>query len=127
MKRTTISLRQWNEYGTRKYGTDRSKWMFVCPNCDRRQSLEMLSKQFPEVDRCMFFVGQSCGYRYSNMSDMCNHSHFCHDNPLLVVFPDGTSYSMMDFDDSILSELLSSEELIGFLTGHNWKEGNKNA
>lgn len=94
MKKIEISCSTWQKIGSFLFGANRNDWIFVCPNCGRRQSIEIIESSeisFTEIQES--FIGQSCIF--------CKHSHFRNENPIKVIIGERVSIQLMDFEPSI--------------------------
>lgn len=108
----TISLDEFIEAGTRRYGECRLNWKFICPSC----GIITLGSDWMMDPASRFGAGFSCiGNWRTNPKRAFTHGTYGHGpcdyvgggslsfNPIKVVLPDGSIMAMMDFADDPLA------------------------
>lgn len=105
----TITRKEWYEEGEKKFGKDKKKWKFVCPNCGHVQSYEdFLKTNIPkdEIANVLYFscIGrwiEECKGELGNKKSPCNYTNGGLFNlaRLEVVNENGSKTSVFEFGE----------------------------
>lgn len=114
MEKETVSLGEWKEKGMALFGKDEKKWIFICPICETKQSIQDFLDYGISEEIARKTIGISCIGRNISNSQIaigrstpvvkgkpCNYAGYglFKLNPIHIKTEDGYIVSLFNFEN----------------------------